>query len=370
MHKVSVSFTLGLIAAQTAFGLHFVAFGDQRTNQGTAQTVIDAISKANPELVVVSGDLWDGYGSAAYKHMLMKNANLAGLLRNNLYLVARGNHESLPEVLAFSPTLVRGGKELYSFTKGNAFFVCLGMDPNAAIPFLEQQLQSPQAKAAVWKFAYSHYPVYSTGDHGAKGMPGVERICDKYGVNAFFSGHDHIYERTHQVYGGKVVDTGNGLTSGRGTVYIVTGGGGAPLYEPGHDEFSHVALKANNFTDVVTDEHQLIVKAYAPAGSVLDAFTMRLPPTLVLGKSRPLPAAIDVGLIERQAMAILSFAPIRGKSGSVKILSPLGRLVKLEALATGQTSLAWRYGAAAQGEYVAVIRDGGEILSARIPIRK
>lgn len=369
MYKFGVMFVVGLLAAHEAHGLHFVAFGDQRTNQGTAQTVLDGISKVNPELVVVSGDLWDGYGSAAYKTMIMKNANIARLVQNNLYLVARGNHESISDVLAFSPSLVRGGKELYSFTKGNGFFVCLGMDPGASISFLEQQLQSPEAKSATWKFVYSHYPVYSTGEHGANGMPGVERICDKYGINVFFSGHDHIYERTHQIYAGKVVDKGNALTSGRGTVYIVTGGGGAPLYSPDSAGFSHIARKTLNFTDVLTDEHQVRVKAYTPAGSVLDAFTISRPSTLVLGESRPMSAAIDVGIVERQAMAILSFAPIRAKGSELKILSPLGELVMTEALASGQTSLAWKYGTISQGEYLAVIHDGAKHLSARIPIR-
>ena len=361
---------LAAFAAQSAFPLHFVSFGDQRTNQGTAQSVIDAISKVNPDLVLVSGDLWDGYGAANYKTMLTKNANISKLLDSNLYLVARGNHESVPEVLAFKPSIVRDGKELYSFTKGNSFFVCLAMDPNAATAFLEQQLQTPAAKAATWKFVYSHYPVYSTGDHGSQGMPNVEKICDKYGVNMVFNGHDHIYERSHQMYAGKVVDKGDALTAEKGTVYMVVGGGGAPLYGVGTATFSHIAKSVNNFTELTTDEHQITVKALNPSGAVIDAFTIAKGSTVSVAAQPTAPDAIKLNLVAAQRMAILSFDPINTKGGVLEIHSPTGALMKKNALAPGQTSLAWKYGPAAQGEYLAVLRDGTNQYSRKIPVLK
>ncbi len=269
-----------LLGAQPGHALHFAAYGDTRTNPDIHQTVIDAVAKVNPELVIFSGDLWDGYGpntaasQAKFKSVITKNPAIAELLEKNLYLVARGNHESEADLLSFQPTLVRDGKAVYSFTQGNCFFVSLAMDPMVSLAYLETQLQSPPARRAAWKFVYSHYPVYSTGDHGAKGLPELEKLCDKYRVAVVFNGHDHIYERSNQIYAGKVVDSTSSLSAGRGTVYIVSGGGGAPLYPAGRQWWTRFSRSVNNFCDVKADDSLLTVTAMLPDGKTLDFFTV------------------------------------------------------------------------------------------------
>jgi hypothetical protein len=214
--------------------LRFVVFGDSRDNSDVHKAVLDAMSKMSPELILDTGDLWAGYTNTSklWATLTTSNANIAALLSSNRYLVSRGNHETVSELLAFTPTLVRNNRETYSFTVGNAFFVSLGMNPATATAFLSQELASAPGKAATWRFVYSHYPVYDSGDgHGpVKGIPAVESICDQYHVTAFFSGHEHIYERFNQIAAGKVVDTTDALKASKGTVYVVSGGGGAPFY--------------------------------------------------------------------------------------------------------------------------------------------
>ena len=211
----------------------FVVYGDSRTNSGPHGQVLAAFAQKNPGLVLDTGDLWAGYGSATWTTILRQNPNLAALLDQNLYLVSRGNHETSSEFLAYVPTLVRGGKELYSFTWQGAFFVSLSMDPStsAAKAYLAQELAKPEAQNAKWRFVYSHYPIYDSGDsHGVNGIAAVETLCDRYHVSMYFSGHEHIYERSYQMFGRSAVDRDDALTASRGTVYVVSGGGGAPLY--------------------------------------------------------------------------------------------------------------------------------------------
>jgi hypothetical protein len=356
------------IGMQNAYGLHFVAYGDSRTNAGTHQQVIDAISKVNPELIVVSGDLWDGYGPETFKSILTKNANIADLLDRNLFLVARGNHETVADMLAFKPTLVREGKELYAFSLGDCFFVSLGMDPGLALDYLERQLQTGEAKRATWKFVYSHFPVYSTGTHGSQGIPALEKLCDRYGVNLVLNGHDHDYERSQQMYGGKIVDKGDALNADAGTVYIVSGGGGAPLYPTGTAGFSHFAKSSNNFTDIVADANHLSIRAMGINGAPLDAFTLTKPATVSLGAPASSSEPFRVNLIDSQSLAILAFDPIQEKGGSLEIHSPAGALLAKEALASGQRSASWSYGHAAPGEYIAVLRDGGKTSARKIAL--
>jgi hypothetical protein len=240
------------------------------------QNVIDQIAKLNPELVIHSGDLWDGYSQATFTSILKKNANIASLLDSGRYVVSRGNHESVTDFMAFRPSLTRGNaSELFSYTIGNSFFVVLGMDPGKAAAFLEAELKKPEALAARWRFVQSHYSIYSGGTtHGARGNPTIEKLCDTYHVTVYWSGHDHIYERSHQVYGGQIVDNDDELSASSGTVYVVSGGGGAPLYGVSPIATTHLQASANNYVDVLAAADTLTVNAYKVDGSVVDSFVI------------------------------------------------------------------------------------------------
>ena len=80
------------------------------------------------------------------------------------------------------------------------------MNPSGQDAFLDKELQKPEAQAARWRFVYSHYPIYSGGEHGASGNSVIEKMCDKHQVAIYFSGHDHIYERTYQIKASMSVD--------------------------------------------------------------------------------------------------------------------------------------------------------------------
>ena len=259
----------------TSTTFHFAAYGDTRSYPGTHQQVIDGIAKLNPQLVIQSGDLWDGYTADQFRTILTKHSNLAGLLNSGKFVVSRGNHESLSEYLAFTPSLSRGSKtETFSYVEGNSFFVVLGMNPAGKDAFLDGELQKPEAQAARWKFVYSHYPIYSGGEHGASGNPAIEGICDKHQVAVYFSGHDHIYERTFQMKSSAPADQDDDLRLGAGTVYIVSGGGGAPLYTSSKKSWTRSNASTNHYIDVIASDGQLTLKALKLDGSQLDAFTI------------------------------------------------------------------------------------------------
>jgi hypothetical protein len=149
------------------------------------------------------------------------------------------------------------------------------MDPTGAAAFLDGELKKPEATAARWRFVQSHYPVYSGGTtHGASGIPSIEALCDTYHVAVYWSGHDHIYERSHQVYGGQVVDKGDALSVSKGTVYVVSGGGGAPLYGVAPLATTHTQQSTNNYVDIVASPTTLTIKAYKVDGSTLDSYSV------------------------------------------------------------------------------------------------
>ena len=259
---------------QGSGSLHFAVYGDTRTVADMHQKIIDLIAATDPELVLHSGDLWDGYSAEQWKNIITSHANLETLLNDNLFLVTRGNHESGNAVLNFSPTIVRDDSLVYSLTKGNVFFISLAMNPESSEDFLSQALQSDEAQNADWRVVLAHYPIYSAGSHGGNSMPGVEALFDEYGVDLFFCGHDHHYERSHHLRGGEVIDTSDELQADFGTVYIVTGGGGAPLYSVGDNKETHTAKSIQHYVDVVASESSLVVTAIDKSGKTIDSFSI------------------------------------------------------------------------------------------------
>jgi len=92
-----------------------------------------------------------------------------------------------------------GGKCYYKLTQAGGlaeFFMIDSTDfDNAQAGWLEQALRTSTAR---WKIAVFHHPLYSSGDkHGSNVnlRNQLEPLLTRYGVNAVFSGHDHVYER-------------------------------------------------------------------------------------------------------------------------------------------------------------------------------
>ena len=89
------------------------------------------------------------------------------------------------------------GERYYSFKKGDVAFFALDsnyMDP-AQLSWVEQNLRNSQAK---WKICYFHHPLYSDGKSHGPDMDlraQLAPLFQRYGVNAVFSGHEHVYER-------------------------------------------------------------------------------------------------------------------------------------------------------------------------------
>jgi hypothetical protein len=85
-------------------------------------------------------------------------------------------------------------------------------------------------------------------------------------VTIVFNGHDHDYERS----------VANGVT------YIVTGGGGAPLYQKAHDNPASVYFASvHHFVQITLSGDTLYGVAIEPDGTEFDPFT------IVLGEATP-----------------------------------------------------------------------------------
>jgi UDP-2,3-diacylglucosamine pyrophosphatase LpxH len=111
-----------------------------------------------------------------------------------------------------------------------------------------------------WTVVSFHHPVYSPGDHGS--TPGfadwMPALFERRGVDLVVNGHDHIYAVTRKL---------------NGVRYVVTGGGGASLYDCHHLSVITKCVERHHFLYVKATDKRLIVRAVAPKGAPFHEFT-------------------------------------------------------------------------------------------------
>jgi 3',5'-cyclic AMP phosphodiesterase CpdA len=255
----------------------------------------------------------------------------------------------------------------------------MGYDPGLNNAWLETQLSSAAAQNAEWRFVWAHKPIYSTGSHGADGstsegtsIVNFRSLCDKYNVNIVFSGHDHSYERSKLIRNGQVADsTDNFPATSSGTVYLLTGGGGAPLYSvvvipPWWRKFGQSVYE---YCVIQAGSDSLVMTAKKDDGTLLDRFVWQRNPTAVhafmvsntAGNNSPL-------TVHHGALFFTLVTPdkafLRLYDVSGKILADYSGNCK--TLKAGANSIA--LGVFSKGVYMAEFGDGKSV-SARIVSR-
>jgi hypothetical protein len=156
-----------------------------------------------------------------------------------------------------------GGRAYYSFTKGDGLVEFFALDTNyfdqLQQRWLEVALLTSRAK---WKVALFHHPIYSSADrHGSDfGLRSqVEPILVRYGVDAAFSGHDHIYERSKPQQGVQYFVSGVGSKPRRGDLNRRT-----PFFASGNDETS-------SFMSIEVTQERFSFKTVDVSGRVIDS---------------------------------------------------------------------------------------------------
>jgi hypothetical protein len=232
----------------------FLIYGDNRTDDIAHAAVVRAMVAAKSDFLVHTGDFVDEGGSAAQWQTFFDIE--APLLRDRCLFSCVGNHELVdgagieyvryfgpaePPVVLPKPAPSLGGRPRAiplpidagepplslaqlsgSFRWSNArFFLVNGMVDYAAGPtraWLENALSDSDNEAGlVWRIVVVHHGPWSSGPHGNNARLHDGKIPDllrAHKVDLVISGHDHLYDRG----------------SSDGIAYLVSGGGGAPVY--------------------------------------------------------------------------------------------------------------------------------------------
>src|SRR3954470_21813133 len=252
-----------------AFLLRFAAYGDTRDGHEVHRKIVEDVMSFHPALVLQTGDLvHDGSVAGLWKIF----DDITGAMRKQVpYYPARGNHDVGPEGYyqqRVTQPVLSGNKLYYSFEKGSLHFVAIDTQQPVGPKseegrWLETDLAQAQA-AGRFIIPFFHKAIFSIGPHANEAdvralKPVLHPLFQRYGVRLVFEGHDHVYYRTVR----------DGIT------YVVTGGGGAPLYDGRHPELGlpgDVFHKVNHFcvVDAYTDRFE--ISAYGSDLKKIDRF--------------------------------------------------------------------------------------------------
>jgi hypothetical protein len=249
----------------------FLVYGDNRTDDVAHATVVRAMMQTPSDFIVNTGDyVQDGASSEDWQSFFDVERPL---LRDRCMFGCVGNHEITDGAGAnylryLGPRSDAHGDgdkpKLYgSFRWGTTrFFLLDAMESFADGPersWLDDELVRADAESDVkWRIAVLHHSPWSAGPHGGNRRvisAGIPALLAQHHVDLLLAGHDHIYER--------------GLAAG--IPYLVSGGGGAPLYPIDHPLAStRKAESVHHFIEAVVSADAIRITAKRDDGSLLD----------------------------------------------------------------------------------------------------
>lgn len=248
----------------------FGSLGDSRDGYDVWQDMIELTATYEPDLILFTGDAVT-LGALQDEWEMFFDVAEPVLARIPI-VAAHGNHE-VNAINFFSQFAMAGDEEDFAFRYGPAEIVVLNdtpADPGAitgkSLTVLDEAMA---ASDAPWKLLMHHSTLFSASTrHGADTIlrDAWQPMIDEREVDLVLAGHDHDYERTFPMRG-----LTPQATPADGTIYVVSGGAGADLYQNGSDVWTAYSEQTFNTVIVtITGALTLDLAAYRPDGSLID----------------------------------------------------------------------------------------------------
>jgi hypothetical protein len=202
----------------------FALIGDSRDGEKVYVRLMGRALERNPHFLIHLGDMIPHPGEKEWRAFFEISKPI-----NVPFFPVVGNHEVFAtgrdEKFYREQFHLPGEKTYYDFRVGGVLFVILdsemgrGRIINEQLSWLEDLLSSSKE---TFKLVFIHRPLFLPIDSLKKGRvmdryplerDHLHRLFLKTGVNAVFEGDDHRYDRTEKNH----------------ILYLITGGGGAPL---------------------------------------------------------------------------------------------------------------------------------------------
>jgi len=276
-------------APNQSTSFRFVTGGDSRSGLPDWPEGRDSISRAmakfNPSFTQFIGDFilqwndqdeWDNWFATAHEYWVDNNGLTIPMIP------AIGNHEVFyPQPSDYNPEneatnyygqfCLPDNERWYSLDWGPDLHMIVldsevldtGSDTwSEQLAWLENDLAANVS--CTWKIVIFHRPAYSSRG----GLSGAQTywvpLFDNYNVDLVISGHHHYYERTHPLENDQI-------SPENGTVYLVSGGWGAPLHSESSQWFTaYGPTEIFHFVVIDIFEKKLYLRAVNADGVTFD----------------------------------------------------------------------------------------------------
>jgi len=335
----------------------FIAFGDDRSDSASHQSVLNRMALVSPVpgLLFNVGDLTATGATSEYltffriERVMMDHVPMFPDL---------GNHDvnNVPGWLA--DFALPDAERWYSVRFGNCAFHCLDIystftPGSAQYNWLLSELMADSADPAIRHiFVFGHEPPYTT-NNGHAGNTNVQTyLCplfERFGVAIEFSGHNHAYE--HSLV--------------NGVHYIMTGGGGAPLYTSwgATQPWTIYREAAFEFTLISISGDSVWCKGIRPDGSVFDSFALISLTSLGEDPHRKAATTPGLSVLEEPFVryaAIRFRLPVQAEVNLSVYDASGARVAELVKgmMGRGTHQVSWDAGPLPDGHYFCVLRTG------------
>lgn len=261
----------------------FTVIGDSRSNPDEWQIISQAIPDS--DFTLFMGDIVNS-GSSSSDWEKWFEYGKEFISREPIYHTI-GNHDTDNSPRGYDNYLglfnMPGNELYYSFTYGNAVFICLNSleAVNASqYSWLLQTLETN--KNQTWKVVFFHKPFYTSPTHTGEMnsyFHTLWKAFDDYGVDILLNGHTHNYQRTKPI-NRKIsrissVET-YGCGDGQGRCQIVVGNAGAPLSPAASSSLWWLdnSVSKRHFCNIEIDGDVLTFKAMDANNVVFDEFIL------------------------------------------------------------------------------------------------
>jgi predicted phosphodiesterase len=243
-----------------------VVYGDSRTHHDVHRKIVSLIMSRKPAVVIHTGDMVAGGKDTDDWQEFAKD--VSGLRASTSFYAVLGNHEKGGEKFFTEHFPMPGNGRWFSADHYGVHFILLDVlapmdEDSEQIKWLEAQLKAARPNGAKFVVVSMHFPIYTTGGHSGekwKARSMLERMFIEHGVDMVISGHDHDYERLER----------------GGIVYVVSGGGGAPLRkEKTHSEFSRFFAAVNNYCALSVKGDVLTLDAFDIDDKQIDTVSVK-----------------------------------------------------------------------------------------------
>ena len=251
-------------AAPGSFDTFTVAMaGNSRGGNEEWGQLVQKMEQHDPDFYMFSGDMVE-FGTNQGEWIDWLNAT-GDVFAEKVLVPAHGNHEYLAANY-FALFSLPHNESWFGVDYGDLTVASLNDSfvPQEQMAVDEVALMDEVFGASLgrWKVAMHHRSIYSICDrHGsAEGLREIwEPAYDRHNVDFVVAGHNHIYERSVPIR------NGTAAPAGEGTLYLVTGGAGAPIYND---------FKPEWFNEVVNPTKHYVIAEFGPEGVTLTARDM------------------------------------------------------------------------------------------------